>query len=278
MATQDKFNNLASWKYKIEGMDFLDYPDGYNISREKDVPSRFIDFVSGFAVRLLSGEKTGLDYMSADEANFAGINYASEALPDGWWDIAKRVGEGKTTERTIPRLSLVTEEDKHIVYDAFLPAYRAMKESLTIFKWIFDHDKYVAARESMKALSGLMQSLTGDTSAELNKAYKDYAREVKLGAFAGFKIRSHASSMRKQFKQEQRALEEELKNQDELTRHIIEAAEEPTELDDDYLYEEDDISRTSISVLEEDESKPRAKLSDEVDEMKGLTKSKNIVK
>jgi hypothetical protein len=73
---------------------------------------------------------------------------------------------------------------KKDVYTSLMPVYTAIKENFDkrfkLFSWIFDHARYTAERDSIKALSGLMQALTGDSKNEIDRNYAMFRDKVKL--------------------------------------------------------------------------------------------------
>jgi hypothetical protein len=116
-----------------------------------------------------------------DLKNFEHLDMDREAFPDDWWSIAKRVADGKSVDTPIPQIKNVTETDKQVVLISLLPAYRVLKENFDHrhwYEWIFNHSQYTAERDSLKALSGLITSLTGMTKDDLDDAVEAHKNKV----------------------------------------------------------------------------------------------------
>ena len=63
-----------------------------------------------------------------------------------------------------------------------MPLYRALREDYkgrSIFQWIFNHEKYVAVRDSYRAVERLIKNLTGDSQAVLDAEYNDHKNNIK---------------------------------------------------------------------------------------------------
>lgn len=241
MAT-DKQLNLAQWKMEVKGMDFVTvYGKKQHVG---DTYKRFTQHIKEFTTMLFSNDKLSL--VSFRQTGF--VNLQRKELPKNWWDIATQVGEGKNVENN-PLKGMATKQD---VYDAFLPAYRAIKENFDkrfkLFSWIFDHAKYTAERDSLKALSGLMQSVTGDSPAELENRYAEYKSRVQLKENADKVIKKEVDEKRKAVKQ----LNSKLKNMPKETDE--EQADEfmDNDMANDYVQES---GRSQFTVdLNEDKS------------------------
>ena len=86
------------------------------------------------------------------------------------------VGKGKKVKNELTKIESHSNINRDTVYGVFMPAYRAIKERFdkrSIFQWIFNHEQYVAERDSIKALSAIMTTLTGDTMEQLDAALKE---------------------------------------------------------------------------------------------------------
>ena len=244
MALAEQINNLREWKYKVQNKDSHLIPPGYQDKRKSGLYEGFTGFIEEFAERLLSGSDTGIVNMRSEESSFQELDYDSKSLPKDWWTAAQKVADGRKPKEPIPRIAYSDKQNNLTVYNALLPAYRAIRESFenrSILQWFTNHEEYTAERDAMKALEGLMLSLTGDTKEALEEAYFDYKDEVELG--------------------EKSELNEE--QHDELDESVI------NDDDDDSLYEEDDFDRVSILVdLEKDEPKHPKTLFETMDEVR----------
>lgn len=237
--------DLLQWKYEVAGMDFLDL----NLRKEEQKRGhsyeRFTNHIKEIVSSLFSDSyNTHRAMLEERGAFYRNIKDGAE-IPQNWWDIATEVGKGKTVENN-PLSALVNnteESEKKAVYGALLPAYRAIKESFDKrwwFEWIFDHAKYTAERDSLKALSGLMLSLTGDSCEELDRRLENYKNEVKLSPDSDNKIKEKIAEGRKEYYSKKNLSTDEDRN--DLENSFAPDAEE----DDDYLYNED------VSVYNDD--------------------------
>ena len=62
-----------------------------------------------------------------------------------------------------------------------MPAYRAIKEKFekrSFLQFIFNHAQYVAERDSLRAIEGVVTTLTGEGKAGLEAAYAQYKEEL----------------------------------------------------------------------------------------------------
>ena len=235
--------NLMDWKFKVKEKNHLVLPDDYQYKRASGTYESFTSFVEEFAERLLKGTGTGFTYMGEEEHSFGELDFDSASLPKDWWSIAKMVADGKKPKESIPQIPYSDKQNNLTVYNALLPAYRAIRESFenrSVFQWITNHAEYTAERDAMKALEGLMISLTGDSKAKLEEAYSEYKDEVKL--------------------------ETEVREEDGPDNESINDEGDVEELDnDDELYNDDDLERTSITIeISDEKPKPLSEIMDEV--------------
>ena len=81
-------------------------------------------------------------------------------------------------------LRQIADGSKDETYAALLPVYTALRENydsrFKLFSWIFDHARYTAERDSMKAISGMIQALTQDSKEELDRRYREFKAAVQL--------------------------------------------------------------------------------------------------
>ena len=108
---------------------------------------------------------------------FAKLDNDKDNVPQDWWNVAMKVGRGKNVENTLPTLPdfAADDADKELVFNTFLPAYRALTEKFekrSVFQWIFNHAQYTAERDSINALKGVITTLlkcsTSDIDAKLS--------------------------------------------------------------------------------------------------------------
>lgn len=165
--------NLLSWEYRVELMDVFEMPGDYRADKETGKYARFVGYVKEWVGRVLEHNE------NKDE--FSRLDYDAEDIPSNWWDVATKLGSGKQVINTFPQMENMGAMRKGVIYNKFLPAYRALKESFdnrSIFQWIFNHSQYTAERDAIKALTGVMLGLTGDSVEDLNRQLADYQQRV----------------------------------------------------------------------------------------------------
>ena len=166
---------LSEWEYRVQAMGIFEMPAYYKYNTSLNKYDRFSGYVEELVARLVVGEA------GRRPDPFGDLDVDRESFPMEWWDNMIDVVDGKWVRNPIPQIRNASEADKKAVYDELIPAYRALKDSFDKrwwFEWIFNHDQYVAERESIKALEGVMLSLTGDTKDELNAALANHREEV----------------------------------------------------------------------------------------------------
>ena len=166
---------LSEWEYRVQAMGIFEMPAYYKYNTSLNKYDRFSGYVEELVARLVIGEA------GRRPDPFGDLDVDRESFPMEWWDNMIDVVDGKWVRNPIPQIRNASEADKKAVYDELIPAYRALKDSFDKrwwFEWIFNHDQYIAERESIKALKGVMLSLTGDTEDELNAALAKHREEV----------------------------------------------------------------------------------------------------
>jgi hypothetical protein len=89
-------------------------------------------------------------------------------------------GRRKNVKIDLPTVDNPKKKDTEAVMDAFLPAYRAIKDSFDkrpFWHWFTQHDRYVMERDTMGALKGLMMSLTQQTTFYVDVRLKAYRED-----------------------------------------------------------------------------------------------------
>jgi hypothetical protein len=209
-----KQENLMLWKSEVMGMDFVSFGDSADgITNTYD---RFVTHIQEVTRKILLHKDTQY-YNMRNEVNAFQKRVFIDNIPDNWWDVAKRVGEGKyVLDNPILNFAEInTESDKEAVYDVFIPMYRAVKENfdkrIKLFSWIFDHARYTAERDTIKALSGLMQSLTGDGQRQIDGRLSIFQKQVTLSDAVEKSIKACVDDDRKKYK---KALKSGKKNEE----------------------------------------------------------------
>ena len=248
MATNQK-KTLINWMGFVGGKDFFNL-DSYDYRiRDNDnfpnVYARFVSFIQDYAKIVVNGGKLGIDSMIDDRREFNNMYKAK--LPENWWDVALKVGKGKKVENNpIVPIKAGSEITKERAYAMFMPAYRAIKESFDkrwgFLSWIFNHREYTAERDAMKVLSGLMQSLTGDTQQDIDQRLAQDQKDLVIEPETLNRLNESINARRKEhYRQlkERVAMYKKAKKEDEKNKNkpVIQEAE----ADEGYIneYEEE---------------------------------------
>ena len=166
---------LSEWEYRVQAMGIFEMPAYYKYNTSLNKYDRFSGYVEELVARLVVGEA------GRRPDPFGDLDVDRESFPMEWWDNMIDVVDGKWVRNPIPQIRNASEADKKAVYDELIPAYRALKDSFDKrwwFEWIFNHDQYIAERESIKALKGVMLSLTGDPEEVLDATLAKHREEV----------------------------------------------------------------------------------------------------
>ena len=188
-------NRWFEWENRITAMSSFQMLDRYKASKSTNKYDRFVGFLKEWAFeRMKSAEKRpnpnkiglidGFDIKDENndviknmqEESFAMLSFekkdknaVAQTLdervddPDKFWEAAIASSGNKKINGAMPKIK---GDNAKPVYDLFMPAYRALKdrfEKRSIFQWITNHAQYTAERDSIKALEGIMRSLTGDS-------------------------------------------------------------------------------------------------------------------
>ena len=244
MATNQR-KTLINWKGFVGGKDFFNL-DSYDYRiRDNDnfpnVYARFVSFIQDYAKIVVNGGKLGIDSMEEDCRDFRKM-YKSN-LPENWWDVALKVGKGKKVENNpIVPIKAGSEITKERTYAMFMPAYRAIKESFDkrwgFLSWIFNHREYTAERDAMKALSGLMQSLTGDTQQDIDQRLAQDQEDLVIEPETLNRLNEAINKNRKEHYKQLKirvAMYKKAKKEDKKNEKFIKEAEETQS----YMDEED---------------------------------------
>ena len=178
--TNERRQRLESWENAVANMSAFAIPSNYNITTN-DKYDRFTGYLKEWVFRTLT--TTSSDNYSYkltrdidDDMNdlfFADFTFGvTEDKKNEWWKNAMDVGRGKkNVANKLAKIKSSTGTDKEAAFGMFMPAYRAIKERFekrSVFQWIFNHSQYVAERDALRALTGIITTLTGSTVADLD--------------------------------------------------------------------------------------------------------------
>ena len=180
MVLNNDEKKLLYWQLTVEGKDVMEIPDaGYEASAKSDKYNRFTTFVREFIERTVNGQDTGLGFFKSEKP-FPAISEGS--THEKWWKQAMDLGSGKLSASfNLPTIEEPKKEDVTAVMNAFLPAYRAIKENFDrrpFWHWFTQHDQYTAERDSLKALRGIMMSLAQTHSGAIAGYLEKYCDEL----------------------------------------------------------------------------------------------------
>lgn len=172
---------LNNWSRRVADMSNFTIPNEYGMQNTTGKYARFTGFVRCWVEELLATDIEDRSGVIESNQTIYNLSQKRSDLMENWWSVAQKVGNGKNVHNTLPKFSEITEENKQYVYDAFLPAYRAIKESFqkrSFFQFFFNHAQYVAERDSLRALEGIMTTLTGEGKEGIQARLDEYVAEI----------------------------------------------------------------------------------------------------
>ena len=176
-----KLQTLQVWENRVANMNSFEIPERYELAGVKGKYARFTGFIETWITEAFQHT----DDVVSDDANlmqFGRLELDMSKMKDDWFKHAQNVATGKATEVNLPKTKEnATDADKKIIYDTFLPAYRAIKEKFerrSFWQFIFNHAQYVAERDALRAIEGVVTTLTGEGKAGLEAAYAQYKAEL----------------------------------------------------------------------------------------------------
>jgi hypothetical protein len=186
---QDHIERTNEWKARIDDMEYFNVKAGFfslerRQNKNMDVNAkydRFIEFTREWMYGILTNDQALGSVINPSE--FGGFQFKRNQLGDNWWKNAIKAGSGKAVTDGLPSGIHTSEADKDKIYDKFMPAYRALRdrfEKRRWYEWIFNHAQYTAERDAMKAIRGVMMSLTGDNREAFDTNYNAYHENVNL--------------------------------------------------------------------------------------------------
>ena len=164
---------LAEWEYRVAAMGIFEMHDGYDVSDVLDKNVRFTGFLEQRVAKMIS--------MTNNISPFCDLNIERKRFTGHWWDTAIDIADGDEPKSALPRIINPSKEDKSVVYNELIPAYRALKDSFDKrwgVEWIFNHKQYTTERDSIKALKGVMMALTGDDAEVIDRELEEHRNSV----------------------------------------------------------------------------------------------------
>ena len=183
---QDHEERTNTWTERVTGIEYINFNGPFAIgygarhpqnvagSTPQDKYERFMEYIREWMHGILTSDATKKNVIHPSE--FGSINVANQLGKD-WWDLTRRLGSGKEVTEGLPMGTHTSKADKEMVYDKFMPAYRAIRESFmkrSFLQWIFNHAQYTAERDAMHAIRGIVMSLTGDSKEAFDTNFTEY--------------------------------------------------------------------------------------------------------
>lgn len=212
----ERTKNLQYWTAKVADMKNFPLNAEYTYAKPNNKYARFIDHFKGWVEELFGEKFTTEEYagMNTTQANWKEAVHRTSQLPENWWSVAMDVANGKQVANTLPKLDdSYKGENASAVYEQFLPAYRALKESFdrrSFLQFIFNHRQYTAERDALKVVKTVLMTMTGCNQEELDAKYADYKRELPTD-----KVQDNLAED-KRLEEQERARQEELRLQEEM--------------------------------------------------------------
>lgn len=174
-------NRTAIWAEHVDNIDGIKWPESFKTNKDISKPyNRLTEFTKQWVHGILSNDPKKSDVISKSEL-LDPDRFFHKSLPSDWWNRAIKLGNGGRVDGLTSAAFLKDREKAH---QSFMPAYRAIKESFDsrpFWHWFTHHAEYTAERDTMKALRGIMMSLTGRRKVDSFEAdYDQYCEEVPL--------------------------------------------------------------------------------------------------
>lgn len=189
--TREKLRMAREWEHRVANMKTFEIPAHYDSVGAQSKCDRFHGYLKDWIYGMFEAMETGYgdDWTNHSEAdrNFVylekpmGYNVTGKKVDkDGkplsdaekkelMWQAAMARGSGKQiAEDVLPWFREPNQDTKDAVNNVFLPVYTAIKERFDkrwFFEWIFNHDQYVAERDALKAIEGIVKNLSGNAEA-----------------------------------------------------------------------------------------------------------------
>jgi hypothetical protein len=201
---------LQEWETKIDTMGEFPMQAKFAAAKETNKYARFTGYLKEYVTDMLSGSGYRVPNIEGVCAKgFLVATFAGNKFPKNWWETAIDVANGKKVEKPLPSIDTLKENtfgemdkraQKDNIYAAFMPMYRALKErndKRWFFERIFNRKQFIAERDSLKALTGLMMSLTGETKEDINNVLAEYKNAMNDSGRTSEERRAEAARIKK---------------------------------------------------------------------------------
>jgi hypothetical protein len=182
--TLNRIRVLKEWERRVSNMNTFNIPDHYALGEIKGRYKRFTGFIEMWIFDAFGHMTENINVHNKDLMPLRDIKIDVDAdMPGNWFKQAQNVAKGKATANNLPKIVSLpaSDEDKNIVYETFLPAYRAIKEKFEkrhFWEFITNHARYTAERDALRAIEGVVTTLLGSDKAELDARMLQYKQEL----------------------------------------------------------------------------------------------------
>lgn len=177
---EDHIERFNIWAQRVRDINGIEWPDSFG--KEADVINkytRFTGYIKEWMHGVLSSSEEKMEDIHPSE-RFEEV-FLDKKMSNDWWGLAMKRSNGKNIENGLPGAEFYEEKKRSEIYDRFMPAYRAIKESFDKrrwYEWIFNHSQYTAERDALKAIKGMILELTADGPREFENAYNEYTEKA----------------------------------------------------------------------------------------------------
>ena len=162
-------------------------PEDYLAFNLRNKYDRFTGYLKEWEFRRIESTYTdgGLTGIWAEE-KFTNLAIDKKVSYDRLWKDSMSSCSNRKIKNAMPRLKNRSFDSKESVYDLFMPLYRALKDSYdnrSIFEWFTNHSQYTAERDSIKAIEGIMRSLTGDSIQTITQRLSNMRESMPIANY-----------------------------------------------------------------------------------------------
>ena len=179
---EDHIERFNIWAQRVRDINGVEWPDSFEKKYDNNNKyTRFTGYVKEWMHGILSSDSGKRAYIHKSER--LDDVYLDGGLAKDWWKLAMKRSNGKNIEKGLPGAKFYEENKRSEIYDKFMPAYKAIKESYDKrpwYEWIFNHAQYTAERDALKAIKGMILELTMDEPRAFESAYNEYTATVSL--------------------------------------------------------------------------------------------------
>ena len=177
---EDHIERFNIWAQRVRDINGVEWPDSFEKKYDNNNKyTRFTGYVKEWMHGILSSDSGKRAYIHKSEC--LDDVYLGGGLGKDWWKLAMKRSNGKNIEKGLPGAKFYEEKKRSEIYDRFMPAYKAIKESYDKrpwYEWIFNHAQYTAERDALKAIKGMVMELTLDEPRAFESAYNEYTEKA----------------------------------------------------------------------------------------------------